>query len=50
MEIYLDNGTFITLGRPELCYSEVFYVPICQSSVTPDLAQRACRHFTYFNS
>ena len=49
VEIILDNGTYITLGRPELCHSGI-YVPICQSSVTPDLAQRVCHHFTYFNS
>lgn len=46
--VNLNNGTSITIGRPEVCKYGT-YVPICSDELN-QLSERICNHFGTFDS
>ena len=50
VQVHLNNGTSIIIGRPEVCKYGV-YVPICNSSLnSAELSQHICNHFGSYDS
>ena len=44
--LFLNNRNRIIVGIPQICTNDT-YIPVCNESLTVDIARRMCRQFNY---